>query len=275
MKLHVLTENRTKRRALLAEHGLSLFIEQEGGGILFDTGQSDVYCRNAAQMGIDFGGAACIVLSHGHFDHCGGLAYFSQSVPMPRVYVREEAFAKKYALEMQTGSYREIGIPWKIEEQPRIADSLFPMKENMEIGPGRYLFGDIPCVTDFEGVFPSFYRDDGTGKKPDLMRDEQMLVVDSKKGLCIFLGCSHPGVVNCLRYAMELFPGKRIYSLAAGMHLDNVGQAQLQTTIRHLRDLDIEKVIPMHCTGIFAICEMKRALKGRCFPLCAGDSIEL
>ncbi len=103
------------------------------------------------------------------------------------------------------------------------------------------------------------------------MKDEQMLIFDSPEGLIVFLGCSHPGVANCLNYALKMFPGKKIRALVAGMHLQHVSPLRLQMTIQYMMDLDIRTIIPLHCTGVFAICEMKRFLKERCHPLCAGD----
>lgn len=275
MRMHILTDNRTRKQDFLAEHGLSLFIEYENTNILFDTGQSDVYLHNAALMGVDLNRADCIVLSHGHYDHCGGLAYFPESDRSPKIYVHEAAFAKKYALNPGGTTYREIGIPWSCEEYENIKNRLVFTKKNMEIAPGIHLCGEIPSAMAFEEVPHGFYCGDGPDYSHDFIKDEQMLVFDGEKGLSIFLGCSHPGVVNCLRYAAKLFPGKKIHTLTAGMHLDNVSPLRLQMTIQHMIDLDIQKVIPLHCTGIFAICEMKRFLGDRCLPLCAGDSLDL
>ena len=112
MKIHILTDNRAKKRDFLAEHGLSLFIEHENTNILFDTGQSNIYRRNAALMGVDLSRANCIVLSHGHYDHCGGLVHFPESAHFPKIYVHETAFAKKYALNPDGTTCRGIGIPW-------------------------------------------------------------------------------------------------------------------------------------------------------------------
>lgn len=83
MKIHILTDNQVKKRRLLAEHGLSIFIEHEKTHILFDTGQSDIYCHNADEMGVDLKQTDCIVLSHGHYDHGGGLIHFPMTEGYP------------------------------------------------------------------------------------------------------------------------------------------------------------------------------------------------
>jgi 7,8-dihydropterin-6-yl-methyl-4-(beta-D-ribofuranosyl)aminobenzene 5'-phosphate synthase len=91
----------------------------------------------------------------------------------------------------------------------------------------------------------------------------------------VFLGCSHPGVINCLNYAQKLFPGKRIKLLIAGMHLESASQNHLQKTLQNILDMNIKKVVPLHCTGFDAMCEMKRLLNDRCLICSAGDKIEI
>ena len=275
MKIHILTDNRTKKRGFLAEHGLSIFIEHENANVLFDTGQSDVYCRNAARMGVDLNKTDCVVLSHGHYDHCGGLIHFPKSDRFPKIYAHETAFAKRYALNPDGQTYREIGIPWSLDDNVVLKNSMAFTQGNKLIAPHIMLCGEIPSTVAFEGVPQGFYVGSEEEKTTDIMKDEQMLIFVNDQSLCIFLGCSHPGVVNCLNYAVKLFPGRKINALVAGMHLDSITPLRLQMTIQTMLDLDIQKVIPLHCTGIFAICEMKRLLEDRCFSLCSGDSLEL
>ncbi|MBZ4666815.1 MBL fold metallo-hydrolase, partial [Mahella sp.] len=171
--------------------------------------------------------------------------------------------------------FYEVGIPWSPDDYDDIKSSLVLTKKNTTIAPHITLCGEIPNTVAFEGVPEGFYTGDKTDKTVDMMKDEQMLIFDTEKGLCIFLGCSHPGVVNCLNYALKQFPGREIDTLVAGMHLDSASPSRLQMTIQHMIDLDIHRVVPLHCTGIFAISEMKRFLGSRCLPLCAGDSLEI
>jgi len=275
MKIHILTDDRVKKRGILAEHGMSIFIEHENNNILFDTGQSDVYLQNAEVMGIDLNKTDYIVLSHGHYDHCGGLIHFPKINDFPKIYAHEKAFANRYALNIDANSYREIGIPWVLNDYKLIEKNIVFNEKNLNIAPGITLCPEIPSSEAFEEVPKGFYIKDENKMTLDMMRDEQMLIIERDKGLAVFLGCSHPGIINCLKHALKLYPGKKIDTLVAGMHLENISSLRLQMTIQHMIDLDIRKVIPLHCTGIYAICEMKRFLGERCLSICTGDSVEL
>jgi len=273
MKITVLTDNIANRRGLVAEHGLSLYIEYGDKNILFDTGQTDVYRKNADFLGIDLAKTDCIVLSHGHYDHCGGLPFFPKMNKPPRVYIHKDAFEPKFASNPD-GSLRDISIPWSRSDNP-LSDSLVFTSGITEIAPGITLCPEVPASVAFESAPRGLFRGEGQSMTADLMRDEQMLIIDTDKGLNVFLGCSHPGIANCLSYIVKLFPGKRINSLTAGMHLDGVSPERLEKTIDLMLNLDIRKIIPLHCTGILSICEIKRHLKDRCVLLFTGDKLEI
>lgn len=271
MKIHILAENTVRRRGLLAEQGLSLLIEDREGNILFDTGQSRVFLDNARKMGLDLGIVDHIVLSHGHYDHCGGLEYLPQGGKHPKVYIHPAALNKRYFKSKE----EEIGIPWKLEDSLPIKENLIENLGTIQLAPHIMLCSGIPMVTEFEPLLTDFLIEEGGSLVLDRMNDEQMLIFDGPDGLCIFNGCGHRGIINSLKYALELFPGRKIDTLLGGMHLKDVSPERLQKTVQYLAAMDIKRVIPLHCTGMGAVCEIRRALGERFVHMETGDSLEL
>lgn len=264
MKIHILTENLTYKRGLLCEHGLSLLIESGQGRWLFDSGQTDAFVKNAKAMGVSLDDLDGIVLSHGHYDHCGGMKTLfalakKEQKELPPVYVRAAGFEKKYA--QKGGAVKEeIGIPWAMSE----CESLRLIREDTyKIAPGVWLMGNISYQPQLEDVSPGmFVLQDGEFKK-DPMSDEQLLVFETAEGLCVFAGCSHLGILNCLYAVRERFPGQRIHSLLAGMHLMHASTERIERTIEQLKQQDVDLIFPVHCTGLPAIARMRSQLPDR------------
>lgn len=277
MRVTVLNENTAGKRGFLAEHGLSLLIETETGRWLFDTGQTDVFLRNAECLKETLFELDGIILSHGHFDHCGGLEYLARSYgkagkKLPPVYVRESAFRNKTAINRDGCTYRIIGIPWKRE----LLDRCIRLTADRQLlSDGVWVLGNIPYTAGLEEKPSVFFIDDGEKKRPDYMEDEQMLVFETDQGLCLFAGCCHPGILNCLRYVRDTFPGQKIYSVFAGMHLSGASDDRIRNTAEALRESGIERLFPVHCTGIEAIGLMKQCLGRRCTVVETGKRITL
>lgn len=277
MKVSILTENTVYKRGFLAEHGLSLFIESEHGNYLFDTGQSHVFVHNAKKLQIQLERLDGIILSHGHYDHCGGMAYYNGLGIDAPVYIQGKSFERKYTENLKTKEIRYIGVDnegnWQeIVQLHRLQGGCTQITE------GVYLLSEIPYVTEFEPIPKGFWRDviqeSGPELLADVMEDEQLLVMESKQGLCVFAGCAHPGIINCLHYVKSAFPGMHIHSVVAGMHLKGCRQERLDKTIEALQELDIDVVLPLHCTGILAIAAIQKALGASCMLAEAGKQIE-
>lgn len=275
LKVCILTDDRVSKRGLFAEHGLSLWIEKSDKAILFDTGQSSVFCHNAKAMGINLEAADYIVISHGHYDHCGGLQHFPYGSKTPGIYIHPDAFTRKLASNDKNKSFREIGIPWAISKQNWIEERIVYTKQSLMLESGIMIYGEIPCSNTFEEASKNLYVDKDGRMICDIMEDEQMLVIEDDGEIAVFLGCSHTGVINSLNYVQKLFPDKRIKLLVAGMHLGDVTPERLQMTIQHILDMNIRMVVPLHCTGFAAMCEMKRFIGDRCLLYTTGDIIEI
>lgn len=277
MNITVLNENTAGKRGFLAEHGLSLLIEADGRRWLFDTGQTDVFLKNAGCLKETLFGLSGIILSHGHFDHCGGLQYLAREYgkageKLPPIYVRESAFQNKTAVNQDGRTYRIIGIPWKRELVER---SVRLTADRQEIAKGVWVLGNIPYTAGLEPRPEIFFIDDGGRKIPDYMEDEQMLLFETEKGLCLFAGCCHPGILNCLQYVRTSFPGKKIHSVFAGMHLSAASEERIRRTAEALEKSEIERLFPVHCTGLEAIGLMKQRLGQRCSLVETGKTVTI
>jgi len=273
VRITILVENTAESPGLLAEHGLAYWIEVGSQCILFDTGQGGVLVINAYRLGISLSRVDAVVLSHGHYDHTGGLADALRGNRPNAIYAHPGAMKPKFARNKDRTS-REIGIPCFCEQAvERRRDQLVLTEKPTSISSGLMVTGPVPRVTDFEDTGGPFFLD-AQCAKPDPLVDDQAVFFDSTEGTAVLLGCAHAGVINTLRYVRQLTDERPIHAVLGGMHLGGASAQRLKRTIDELREMNIHRLGPAHCTGRAATAALWDALPGRCVPCHVGTQVE-
>lgn len=273
IRVTLLAENTAYGPGLLAEHGLAYWIEIDSRRVLFDTGQGGVLMHNAFRLSVPLREVDAVVLSHGHYDHTGGLADALKTTRPVPVYAHPAALEPKFMVDSARKS-RDIGIPFPSKRAVREhAERLVETREPTSVAPGLFVTGYVPRVTDFETTGGDFFLD-SDGHRPDPVEDDQSVFFDSVAGTVVLLGCAHAGVVNTLHHIRRLTNERPIHAVFGGMHLVGASQERVRRTIGELRELGIGRLGPAHCTGIAAIAALWNALPGQCISCHAGARFE-
>ncbi len=268
-----------------AHHGLSLLITAHAGGekrtLLFDAGpESATLLRNAGILGVELGAIEAVVLSHGHWDHAGGLLAAVEAIARDRAagdvacYVHPGMFAQR-ALQRPTG---ELTVFEPVPSPDMLAQAgarVVNTREPQVLGGGAfYLSGEIPRRTAYEVGLPGHVRRavDGHSWEPDpLLMDERFVSVRVKdKGQFMFSACSHAGLINVLTHARETFPEVPLYGVIGGLHLSGATEKAIPDTVVDLKKLGLKLLAPGHCTGWRALAALARELGEELVPSAVG-----
>lgn len=254
---------------LSAEHGLSLWIEAEGLHILFDTGQGMALESNARILGVDLDKTDILTLSHGHYDHTGGIAQVLQRAQKANVYCHPGIVQPRYAI--RDGTPKSIQLPrMPMAAIDRLSSQhLHWVQQPMLLSERIGVTGPIPRETSFENTGGPFYLDP-EGRRADPIEDDLALWVQTDDGLIVCVGCSHAGLVNTLNHVQRLSNGQRIRAVIGGFHLLNASRERLEQTVAALRLFEPDIVVPCHCTGELATDMLRNVLGERVLPGAAG-----
>jgi len=253
LRITTLSENAVGIGNLLAEWGLSILVEADGANILLDTGQSISLSHNADKLGIDLSEINKIVLSHGHFDHTGGLRQLlSKMRKEVEIIAHPDIWASKYG-RRQGEADRYIGIPFQRQELESLGAIFNLTTKSVAITDNVMTTGEIPMVTDFEEIGSNLFVKEDAGWLPDKLLDDQALIIKTEQGLVVILGCAHRGVINTLYHAQQLTGVKPIHTVLGGCHLINASEERIWLTIAALKELGVQRLGLCHCTGLPAI----------------------
>lgn len=258
VRLVVLVDN-TRQSPCLDEHGFALWIDIGDRRLLLDTGQGAALAANVHPMGLDPAQLDDVVLSHGHYDHTGGVPWVLAHAASCRVWCHPAAVEPRYSI--RGGEVRDISMPTLTR---RALGNLSASRLRWSAGPvnltpGVGLTGSIPRRTDFEDSGGPFFLD-AHGRRPDLIEDDQAVWIDTDKGVVVCVGCCHAGLINTLLYVGELSGGKPIRAVVGGLHLGAASPERLDRTVRLLREMALEIVVPCHCTGEDAVAWLRSGL---------------
>jgi len=274
-KLTILCENSVGVPfGVIGEHGFACFVETDYGSYLFDTGQGFAITQNAQALGLNLAGIEAIMISHGHYDHTGGLPAVLKIKSAVDVFGHPDMFTQR--VWSSEGKTRFVGIPYRRPYLEGLGARFRLGTDLVEVGPGVYLTGEIPRQSAFEkgddkmsAILPS-----GETIHPDPIHDDLSLILDTDKGLVIVLGCAHASLINIIEYSLERMNRDHIHAIIGGTHLGFSDDAQFEETVNVLDRYQIDLLGVSHCTGLVKASMLHTRLQDRFFFGTVGTVLE-
>lgn len=271
------------------EHGFSLYIEADGKKILFDTGQSGNFIENAQKLEKDINALDYCILSHGHYDHTGGvMRLLSEITKKPEFIVGEEIFAPKYktisdnkendtniVIEEQETNYKYIGNPFVEDDLIAAGIKVRKVKEDfIKLSENIYVFHNFERHNDFEKRNEKFVIKENNNILPDDFLDEIAIGIKTTKGLVVVVGCSHIGIANILETISRRI-NTPIYAVIGGTHLVDADNERINSTIDLFKKMNIQLIAVSHCTGEEGMSLIKEEMKGQFINNKTGNRISI
>jgi 7,8-dihydropterin-6-yl-methyl-4-(beta-D-ribofuranosyl)aminobenzene 5'-phosphate synthase len=271
MLIKTLVENTSISKDFGSEHGLSLYIETKKHKILFDVGASELFLQNAKKLDVNIADVDFLVISHGHYDHGGGLKIFLQGNSKAKVYLHQQAFDKHYALR-SVGKPELIGLDENLKQNRQIAFT----SDDHSIDKGLWLFSNItqkePRLKSNSGLL----TEHNGQTMDDTFTHEQNLVIEEDGKILLITGCAHNGIVNILEHFHDL-KGRMPDYVIGGFHLSSrSGGNESFETINRIGKYLIDtkaKYFTCHCTGLDPYNRLKAIMGESIEYLSAGSVI--
>lgn len=272
MKISVLMENTASSEKYLCRHGLSFYIETRKHKILFDMGPDGDFLQNAEKMNIDLSQVDIAFLSHGHYDHGGGLKAFLEVNQKAKIHMQKGVFENYFAHDTNPERIRYIGLDKSLKGNQRLVlhDGDYRIDEELEVFAG--VTGRI-CASPANDSL--FVESEGQQILDSFQHEQNLLIHQDGKNVLI-CGCSHNGMVNILNRAEQII-GKSADWAVGGLHLKGMYEEDPRSAelfFEKLADCLMEKpcvYYTCHCTGRAAYEYMKEKMGEQIHYLASGD----
>lgn len=272
VRITALMDNKpSEHKALIAEHGLSVYVEHNGRRILFDCGAGSNSQRNAYRLGIDLKGLDAVVISHSHYDHASGFRDLAEDgLGSGILYTGPNFFEPKYA--RSGAKYTDLSAGFGPDFLAQRGIRHHTVEGLEELFPGVWLVSCFPRIHEFEQIPKRFVRRTDQSFREDDFSDEVCMALQIDGGLAVLVGCSHPGILNMMTQVSKLLD-QPIRAVYGGTHLVEADGERIGTTIRALRQMGLETLGLSHCSGDAAECALQAFPDVSGCHLCVGDTI--
>ena len=266
-----------------AQHGLAVLIDTGANKILFDAGPSDIVIHNLGLLGVHPRELDAIVLSHGHYDHTGGLAsVLTMAAKKIPVFSHPDIFKPRYAVEGSNCKY--VGVPFTKECLTHLGADFRPVEEPVELVPNLWISGPVPRETVYEEGDIRLVVAEGdcgcvTGELPtvysrDPLLDDMAIFIRCSKGLVVLGGCAHSGIINMINHGLKVTGAIKVHGLLGGTHLGPTSDPQKNATIGALEWFNPDFIASNHCTGFPMMARLSQVFGDKFIPAFCGTTVE-